>query len=144
MSKAPTPAELRLTEAKFLEVQARKRLQNTAGALQYRLKPGTLMSNAWEGVRDKGSEVADRGLHAVSGAADRGLSAAQDRPVTIAGVIAAVLIFLAREPLFRFVGSLFGPKKDETVVTADLKHHDQDFDLTAPVVERAQHEGVSA
>jgi hypothetical protein len=133
MSKAPSTAEIRLTEAKYQEALARKRLQNTAGALQYRLKPGTLMNNAWEGVRDKGSEVADRGLNV-----------AHDRPVTIAGVIAAVLIFLAREPLLRFVGSLFGPKKDETVVTADLKHHDKDYDLTAPIVERTQHEGVSA
>jgi hypothetical protein len=133
MSKAPSTAEMRLTEAKYQEAIARKRLQNTAGALQYRLKPGTLMNHAWEGVRDKGTEVADRGLHA-----------AQDRPVTIAGIVAAVLIFFAREPLIRFVTSLFGPKKDETVVTADLDHHDQDFDLTAPVVERTKHEGVSA
>ena len=133
MSKAPSTAELRLTEAKHQVALARKRLQNTAGALQYRLKPGTLMSNAWEGVRDRGSDVADRGV-----------SAAQDRPVTIAGIVAAVLIFLAREPLLRFIGNLFGPKKDETVVTADLKQHDKDFDLTAPVVERTQHEGVSA
>jgi hypothetical protein len=133
MSKASSPTAQTLTEAKYQEALARKRLQNTAGTLQYRLKPGTLMNNAWEGVRDKGSEVADRGM-----------SAAQDRPVTIAGVIAAVLIFLAREPLLRFVGKLFGPKKDETVVTADLKNHDKEYDLTAPKVERPQHEGVSA
>jgi hypothetical protein len=133
MSKAPSLSGQTLAEAKYQEMLARKRLQNTAGALQYRLKPGTIMHNAWEGVRDKGSEVADRGVHA-----------AQDRPVTIAGVIAAVLIFFAREPLLRFVGSLFGAKKDETVVTADLKQHDKDFDLTAPVMERTKHEGVSA
>lgn len=133
MSKTQTKPELQLVRAKAEAEEARKRLASTMGTLQYRLKPATLMNNAWEGVRDRGSD-----------AADRGLNAAKDRPMTISGIVAAVLIFLAREPLMRFIGNLFGPKKDETVVTADLDRPDENFDLTAPVVERSRHEGVSA
>ena len=133
MSKTPSNPERDLTRAKADAEEARKRLASTMGTLQYRLKPGTLMSNAWDGMRDKGSE-----------AADTALSAAKERSVTISGIAAAVLIFLAREPLLRFVGKLFGEGRDENVVTADLDHPDDNFDLTAPVVQRSRHEGVSA
>ena len=45
--------------------RAKQRLASTMGALQYRLKPGNLMSDAWEGVREKSGEVADGALQAV-------------------------------------------------------------------------------
>lgn len=133
MSKTAQKPELELARAKFEAERAKKELASTMAALRYQLKPGTLAHNAWEGVRGKSSEVADQGMLAV-----------KERPVTASGVAAALLLFLARQPLMRFAGKLLGPRKDETVVTADLKHHDKDFDLTAPVVERSRHEGVSA
>lgn len=135
MSNTPAKGqpERDLTRAKADAEEARKRLASTMGTLQYRLKPGTLMHNAWDGMRDKGGEVADGAMNV-----------AKERSMTVSGIVAAVLMFLAREPLLRFFGKLFGPAKDETVVTADLDHHDEKFDLTAPVVERSRHEGVSA
>lgn len=133
MSKTQSDPERDLVRAKADAEEARKRLASTMGNLQYRLKPGTLMSNAWDGMRDKGGE-----------AADTAFTAAKERSVTISGIVAAILIFLAREPLLRFIGNLFGEKTDESVVTADLDHPDDNFDLTAPVVERSRHEGVSA
>lgn len=114
--------------------RAKKRFASTMGALQYRLKPGTLMNNAWDGVRDKSGEVADTTMQAVKG-----------RPVTVSGILAAILIFLARDPLRRLLASLFsrGGEKREDTIQADLSH-DENYDLTAPTVARSTHEGVNA
>lgn len=114
--------------------RAKKRFASTMGALQYRLKPGTLMTNAWDGVRDKSGEVADSTMQAV-----------KDRPLTVSGVLAAILIFLARDPLRRLLASLLGrgdPEREDTI-QAELDH-DENFDLTAPTVARSAHEGVNA
>ena len=129
------PTETRRIEQASADVQqAKKRLASTLGALQYRLKPATLMSNAWEGVRDKSGEVADTTLQAVKG-----------RPVTVSGVLAAIVIFLARDPLRRLLSSLFdrGEPEREDTIQADLDNHEH-FDLTAPTVERSRTEGVEA
>lgn len=132
--KAPKPEE-RLERAQAEVEQAKKRFADTSGALQYRLKPGTLMNNAWEGVRDKSETLADDAMQAV-----------KERPVTVSGVIAALILFLAREPLWRFVARLFGGRseRDPGVVKADLAHHDENYDLTAPKVDRTLSEGVTA
>jgi hypothetical protein len=131
-----TSAELsQLEEAAANVERAKKRFASTMGALQYRLKPGTLMGNAWDGVRDKSGEVADTTLQAVKG-----------RPVTVSGILAAILIFLARDPLKRLIASLFsGRRSDEEdgTVRANLDH-DEKYDLTAPTVERSAQEGVNA
>ena len=127
--------EADLARARYEALQARKRLVSTAGALQYRLKPATIVNNAWEGVRDKGSEMADDAVQAV-----------KDRPAAASGVAAAILIFLARHPLMRTAARVFsrGGDQDDGIVKADLDTHDENYDLTAPTVERSRHEGVSA
>ncbi|HEY0446408.1 MAG TPA: DUF3618 domain-containing protein [Allosphingosinicella sp.] len=135
MSKSGNNQEARQLEQAAADVErAKKRLASTMGALQYRLKPATLMNNAWEGVRDRGGEVADTTLQAVKG-----------RPVTVSGILAALLIFLARDPLRRLVSSLFSRRgaDEEGTIQANLEH-DENFDLTAPTVERSRHEGVNA
>ena len=114
------PAEAQLARAQYEAEQAKKRLASTMGALQYRLKPGTLMNNAWEGVRDKSSDLTDGALQAV-----------KERPGAASGVVAAVLIYLARE-------------EDDGRVVADLSEHSENYDLTAPTVERSMNEGVNA
>lgn len=127
--------EARLSKARYDAEQAKKRLSSTLGALQYRLRPGTLVNNAWEGVRDKGSEMADDALQVV-----------KERPVAASGVLAGLLVFLAREPLRRGVSKIFsGRGRDEDgVVHARLENHDHNFDLTAPTVTRSTNEGVNA
>ena len=72
-----------------------------AGALQYRLKPGTLANQAWSGVREKSGEVADDALHSVNDMADGAVRAVKDRPVAASSVAAAILVFLLRAPLWR-------------------------------------------
>jgi hypothetical protein len=127
-------AEAQLARAQYEAEQAKKRLASTMGALQYRLKPGTLMNNAWEGVRDKSTDLADDALQAV-----------KERPGAASGVVAAVLIYLARDPLWRVVSKIFARnEEDDGIVRANLSEQDENYDLTAPTVERSKNEGVIA
>ena len=82
--------------------RARLRLAATAAELQQRLRPGTLASNAWEGVKDKSGEIADDAVEAV-----------KSRPVPVAAVLTAFTLFLARAPLKAAVSRLFDSDSDE-------------------------------
>ena len=108
--------------------RAKQRLASTMGALQYRLKPGNLMSDAWEVVREKSGEVADGALQAV-----------KDRPAAASGILAALVIFLARDPLWRAACGLLSDDDEEQsagTIKADLDNHDKDYYLTAPTVKK--------
>ncbi len=98
-------------------------LTNTIKELQYRLKPGTLASDAWNGVRSSGSEVAGKGMHAMTG-----------HPGAAGGVVAAIALFLLRGPLANLLTRIFSGESAKGRVTTKLTHKDDDFDLTAPVV----------
>jgi hypothetical protein len=103
--------------------RARRRLAATAAELQQRLKPGTLASNAWEGVKDKSGEMADGAVEAVKA-----------RPVPVAAVLTAFTLFLARAPLKAAVSRLFsGGEEDEDLVTVRVDEGDENYDLTAPL-----------
>lgn len=72
-----------------IEVErTRAELLETARELQARLQPGTLASEAWEKAKIKGADLAEDAVDAV-----------RKRPVAVGGVIAALAMFLAREPL---------------------------------------------
>ena len=142
--KQSTAATRQLELAQYQAAQAKKRLTSTVGALQYRLKPGTLAEHAWGEVRDKSSEMADDAFHAVNGIADGTLHAIKERPVAASGIAAGILLFLARAPLLRAASRLFSSKReDEGVVQADLEVHEK-YDLTAPKVQKSLDEGVIA
>ena len=135
-----------IERAQYEVEQAKKRFSSTLGTLQYRLKPGTLANTAWAGVREKGSEVADDAMHRANGFADGAVQAVKERPVAASSVAAALVIFLARAPLWRAATRIFSrDEEDPNVVKANLDEHDANFDLTAPTVEKNQvNEGVSA
>lgn len=67
----------------------RARLMSTAHELQDRLSPKTLARDAWQGAKEKGANIAEHTVDAVKA-----------RPVATTGVVAAITMFLAREPLF--------------------------------------------
>lgn len=115
--------ERELIAARAKAEASKAALTNTVHQLQYRLKPSTLASDAWHGVRDKSSGYADKGLHAVT-----------EHPAAAGGAIAAVVLFLLRGPLASVLTSLFGNDGDKGRVTTDLTQEHDDFDLTAPVV----------
>jgi len=111
---------------------ARRRLAATAGELQRRLKPGTLASNAWAGVKDKSGEIADDAVEAVKA-----------RPVPVAAALTAFTLFLARAPLKSAVTWIFsGREEDEDLVTVRVDEGDENYDLTAPLAVRTS-EGAS-
>lgn len=127
----------RIERARLESERARKRLASTMGALQQRLRPATLMTNAWEGVREKGEALAEDAVQAV-----------KDRPIAFSGIGAAILIFFAREPVRRFVASLLpgkdeGPEAENDMITAHLAEVDEHYDLTAPTVKGTRHKGAN-
>lgn len=84
--------------------RARTRLIATAEQLQLRLSPKKLTKDAWEGAKDKGADLAEKGVDAV-----------RSRPLATTGVIAAIGLFLAREPLMDLAGKIahgFGSNKE--------------------------------
>ena len=72
-----------------IEVErARAALMETARELQQRLQPKTLANEAWEKAKVKGADLAEDAVDAV-----------KNRPVAVGGVVAALTMFLAREPI---------------------------------------------
>ncbi|MDP9414537.1 MAG: hypothetical protein M3Q08_10700 [Pseudomonadota bacterium] len=132
--RAAQGSAMQLERAQYEVEQAKKRFASTMGSLQYRLKPGTLVNNAWEGVREKSSEAADEALHAVNGLADGAVQAARTRPVAASGIAAAAVIFLARGQLRRAASWMFTRGEDKGIVRTKLVNGDENYDLTAPTV----------
>ena len=73
----------------------RARVMATAQQLQDRLSPKTLARNTWEGAKEKGADLAEDAVDAV-----------RARPLAAGGVVAAITMFLAREPLIDLAGRL--------------------------------------
>jgi hypothetical protein len=83
----------KVVAARFEADRARAQLMSTAHRLQARISPGTLASNAWEGAKDKGANLAENAVDAV-----------RTRPLAATGIVAAITLFLAREPLMDLAG----------------------------------------
>src|SRR5206468_4446646 len=85
-----------ITAARFEAERSRSRVMATAQELQERLSPKTLARGAWQGAKEKGADLAEDAVDAV-----------RARPLAATGVVAAITMFLAREPLIDLVGRLF-------------------------------------
>ena len=103
--------------ARIQAEQAQHRLVTRLHELQQRIAPKTLVRDAWEGAKAKGADLAEDAVDAV-----------RARPVAATGVVAAVALFLAREPLMDLVGKLVNGKgkkrrkkisKDKDMETAE-------------------------
>jgi hypothetical protein len=86
----------RVIEAQAAVAEARGKLINTARDVQQRLQPKTLAREAWESAKNKGADIAEDAVDAV-----------KRRPVATGGIIAAVAMFLAREPIKDGVSRLY-------------------------------------
>ena len=82
--------------------RARARLMDTARELQERLSPATLAKDAWAGAKSKGADWAEDAVDAV-----------RRRPAIASGVVAAIALFFAREPLIDMAGKLAGGAKSK-------------------------------
>ena len=78
----------KIAAARIEVERTRAALLDTARELQQRLQPKTLASEAWENVKNKGADLAEDAVDAVA-----------KRPVAVGGVVAALAMFLARDPL---------------------------------------------
>ena len=84
-----------VTAAKADAERARAELMATAQLLQERLSPKTLSREAWQGAKSKGADMVEDAVDAV-----------RARPYAATGVVAAITMFLAREPLMDLAGKL--------------------------------------
>ena len=90
-----------IEQAKRDAVRARGRFEATLAAVQQRLRPGSLAEEAWDGVKDKGADLADGALQAV-----------KKRPGTVSVALGAFALFLARGPLTKAVGRYMSRGED--------------------------------
>ena len=77
--------------------RSRARVMATAQELQERLSPKTLAKGAWQGAKEKGADLAENTVDAV-----------KSRPLAATSIVAAITMFLAREPLMDLAGKLAG------------------------------------
>lgn len=81
-----------------IEVEQRRgRLMSTAHELQDRVSPKTLARNTWQGAKEKGADLAENTVDAV-----------RARPLAATGIVAALTMFLAREPLMDLASKAVG------------------------------------
>lgn len=92
-----------ITAARIEVERSRGRLMSTAHELQDRLSPKTLARNTWEGAKEKGADLAENTVDVV-----------RARPLAAGGVVAAITMFLAREPLMDLAGKLVGSDKKKS------------------------------
>ena len=99
----------KVTEAKLEADRARAKLldsvheiENHALALKDRLTPRRIMGGIVDGAKHKGADLAEDAVDAV-----------RARPIAATGVVAAIALFLAREPLIDLAGKLVGGKGDK-------------------------------
>jgi hypothetical protein len=85
------PAQVR--DARLEAEEAQTRLVDRLHELQQRIAPRSLARDAWEGAKSKGADLAEDAVDAV-----------RKRPVAATGALAALALFLAREPLMDLAG----------------------------------------
>ena len=97
-------------------------MMETVRELQQRLQPRTLASEAWEKAKEKGADLAEDAVDAV-----------KRRPVAVGGVVAALTMFLAREPI-----------KDAAVKLYDAMTSDDEPKPEAPALKRTPRQKTAA
>ena len=75
--------------------RTRARLTASLQELSRQFAPHRLMEEVWEKAKDKGADIAEDAVDAV-----------RARPVAAGGVVAAIALFLAREPLLNLAGKV--------------------------------------
>lgn len=96
-----TRAEPEIVAARAEVERTRTRLIDTARELQERVSPKTLAHNVWEGAKEKGAGLAEEAVDAV-----------RKRPIVAGGVIAALALFLGRDPLMDLAAKVLNGKDE--------------------------------
>lgn len=77
-------------------------LLDFAQDLQRKLEPSHLAKDAWDAAKSKGADMAEEAVDAV-----------RKRPAMAGGAIAALALFIAREPLMDLAGKLMNGKSKQ-------------------------------
>ena len=85
----------RIKSAEFEVDRTRARLLATLNEVSHQFEPHRLMQEVWEKAKGKGADLAEDAVDAVKA-----------RPYAATGVVAAIAMFLAREPLIDLAGKL--------------------------------------
>jgi ElaB/YqjD/DUF883 family membrane-anchored ribosome-binding protein len=93
----------RVKAAEFEVDRARARLLSSLNDVSHQFEPHRLMQEAWEKAKDKGADLAEDAVDAV-----------RSRPFAATGVVAAITMFLAREPLMDLAGKLVDGAKGKS------------------------------
>jgi len=88
-------SEERVKTAEFEVDRTRGRLTASLQELSRQFAPHRLMEEVWEKAKDKGADLAEDAVDAV-----------RARPYAATGVVAAIAMFIAREPLMDLAGKL--------------------------------------
>ncbi len=106
-----------VADARRRAEQARAKLWGTVDELiehgqrlQDKLAPGHLARDAWDAAKSKGVDVAEDAIDAV-----------RKRPLTASGAVAALALFIAREPLMDLAGKLMSSKTSKKTKGAKQK-----------------------
>lgn len=102
-----------IARARRDSLRARSRFETTLAATQARLHPTNLAEEAWDGVKEKGAEVADNAVQAV-----------RSRPAAVSLTLGAVALFLARGPLKRAVTHLISGDEDDGIEPGEPELND--------------------
>jgi hypothetical protein len=86
----------RVRTAEFEVDRARARLLTSLNDVSRQFEPHRLMGEVWEKAKDKGADLAEDAVDAVS-----------RRPVAAGAVVAGIIAFLARDSLIDAAGKLF-------------------------------------
>lgn len=97
-----------ITAARIEVERSKGALIATAKDLQVRLSPKTLAREAWDNAKVKSADLAEDAVDAV-----------RKRPVAAGGVVAAIALFLAREPIKNLAGRLVNGSGDPDETTDD-------------------------
>lgn len=93
-----TEAE-RIAEAEAEVERAKQAVVGTVREITQQFEPHRLIREMWEDAKDKGAGLAEEAVDAI-----------RARPLASTGVVAAIAMFLAREPLIDLAGKLTGGK----------------------------------
>lgn len=96
--------------ARAAAMQARARLAGTMSEIQDRLNPRTLLSDAWQEVREHGQELVGEVIQT-----------ARAKPVATSAMAAAVIALFAREPIWRAVATLFLRRRETSAAQEQLE-----------------------
>lgn len=89
-------SELRILAAESEVERTRAQLVETVGDFAEMLEPRRILNEMWDGAKAKSADLAEDAVDAV-----------KNRPVAATGAIAALTMFLAREPMRRGIVNIY-------------------------------------